>query len=149
MNLLELQGPQGWLRIFCVVVDKEKSPLASRGYQHLRYGVGDHGFSGEGDGFVAEDELRTFCRGLIELADGRDSDPQLAEDPAAGGLDLKLRREPDHARISIDGRITRKHYRTISESDGFYTWATQFGFWIPQDSLAEVRSVRWVERFTR
>jgi hypothetical protein len=69
MDILELSGPHGWIKIFCLVVDKTKSPIATKGYQHLRYAVGGHGFSGEGEGFVAEEQLRLFCNALIELVD--------------------------------------------------------------------------------
>lgn len=147
MDVLEFLGPHGWLRIGCVIVDKAKSPVAAQGYQHLHYAVGGHGFSGQGDGFVAEEHLRAFCKDLIDLADGGTAEPQLPDHPN-GGLSAQLRREPNEERISIEGRITRRQYRSLTEAGGLYTWATQFGFWVTSDSLTTVRNVRWVEYFT-
>ncbi len=40
----------------------------------------------------------------------------------------------------------RKVYLTLSEADGTYTWATEFGFWVPRDTLS-VRRVRWIENY--
>src|SRR5579859_378692 len=86
------------------------------------------GFSGEGDGFVAEEQLRLFCNALIELSDGHDAEPKLTEQQEGGGLTLSLRPEPEQGRISVEGRLARKVYRGITQTDGLYTWATQFGF---------------------
>jgi hypothetical protein len=36
--------------------------------------------------------------------------------------------------------------RILSEAEGTYTWATEFGFWVLRDTLS-VRSVRWVENY--
>lgn len=146
MDILELRGPHGWLRIFCLVVDKMKSPIAAEGYQHLRYQVGGYGFSGEGSGFVAEADLLIFCARLLELADGHDSEAQLSEQEA-GGLSLTLRPGLEQDEISIEGRIVQKHHRTVREQDGLYTWAAQFGFSVKRHFLSGARDVRWVSHF--
>ena len=147
MDTLELRGPHGWLQIYCVVIDAAKSPIAARGYQHLHYAVGGLGFSGEGDGFVAEDQLRTFCEALVALAKGEDVQSQLSNFEAeAGGLALTLRSGPNQDCISVEGRIVKKVYQTLSQADGTYTWATEFGFWVRRDTLS-VRTARWVEKY--
>ena len=147
MDTLELSGPQGWLKILCRVVDKAKSPMAAKGYQHLHYMVGGHGFSGEGDGFVAEEELRHFCKALIELIEGRYAEPRLISGEA-GGLALSLRRQSEHSHVSVEGSIVRKVYRDISDVDkGTYIWATHFGFPVMLNSLSKAREVRWVLEF--
>jgi hypothetical protein len=145
-DLLELQGPHGWLRIFCKVIDKARSPVASQGYQHLRYAVATPGFSGEGDGFVTEDELRIFCRGLVQLADGGDYEPKLMLS-ATGGLAVVLRCGPGQDQISIEGQIVSMRQRTANPLDGHYTSATQFGFWVFRHFLSRVAEVRWVKHF--
>lgn len=148
MDILEFRGPHGWLQIYCVVIDATKSPLAAQGYQHLRYAIGGHGFSGEGDGFVTEDQLRGFCEALIALAMGERVEPRLSESESeAGGLTVTLCAGSEPDRTSVEGRIVRKSYRTLSESDGLYTWVTQFGFWIHHYTLSGVRKVRWVEHY--
>ena len=39
-----------------------------------------------------------------------------------------------------------KVFQILSEAEGTYTWATEFGFWVLRDTLS-VRSVRWVENY--
>ena len=147
MDTLEFRGPHGWLQIHCVVIDVAKSPLAAKGYQHLRYAAGGHGFSGQGDGFAAEDELRAFCKALAALAQGEDVQPRLSNHgDEAGGLVLTLRNGPEQDRISVEGSIVTKVYKTLTKAGGTYTWASEFGFWMPRDTLT-VR-VRWVETYT-
>jgi hypothetical protein len=147
MDTLEIRGPHGWLQIYCVLIDAAKSPVAAKGYQHLRYAVGGLGFSGQGDGFVAEDQLRAFCKALVALAKGEDVQAQLSNYGAeAGGLALTLRNGPNQDRLSVDGRIVTKVYQTLSKTDGTYTWAAEFGFWVPRDALS-VGRVRWIENY--
>lgn len=65
----------------------------------------------------------------------------------AGGLVLTLRSGPNQDRISAEGSIVRKVYKTLSEADGTYTWTSEFGFWVPRGTLS-VRRVRWIENYT-
>jgi hypothetical protein len=144
-DILDLHGPHGWLQIFGVVVDQSK--LAVKGRQHLRYAAGGHGFYGSGDGFVADEELRAFCKGILSLADGASADPTL-EASEIVGLNLRLRPGPEIDRISIEGRIAQSVYRTLDEKDGLYAWGSQFGFWVTRDYLsAAIRKVTWVQHF--
>lgn len=147
MDTLEFRGPHGWLQIYCVVIDAAKSPVAAKGYQHLRYAVGGLGFSGQAGGFVAEDRLRAFCTSLLALATDERAKPQLCNYGAeAGGLELTLCSGPTQDSISVEGRIVTKAYRTLTQADGTYTWATEFGFWVPRHTLS-VRGVKWVESY--
>jgi hypothetical protein len=146
MDVLELKGPHGWLRIQCHVVSKEASPIAAKGLQHLHYAVGGQGFSGEADGFVAEDELRDFCKALVVLADGGHAEANIAG-YKEGGLSVRVQPDSDPGCLSIEGQIVRQSFRKMSEKDGIYTWATQFGFWVERDRLSGLRQVRWVLHF--
>ena len=93
MDVLELRGPHGWLQIFSILVDGSKSKLAAQGLQHLRYSAGGHGFSGAGDSFVSETDLRVFCASLAQLSDGADVEAHLAGHEV-GGLTLSLKPGP-------------------------------------------------------
>jgi hypothetical protein len=146
MDTLELKGPHGWLQIFCVVADKSKSPLAAQDIQHLRYAAGGHGFSGASDSFVAEADLRTFCKGLLDLADGGNAGTRLEGDKVRG-LDVQMRPGPERNQISIEGRIVQSNYRTLDEKDGLYTWDCQFGFWVERETLRLVHKVNWVRHY--
>ena len=146
MDILEFFGPHGWLRVFCVVVDKSKSPLAAQGIQHIRYDAGGHGFSGAGDSFVEEADLRVFCKGLLDLANGGTAETRL-QGHEVRGLDIQIQPAPELSRISVEGRIVQNNYRTLDEKDGLYMWSSQFGFWVKRESLAAVRSVKWVTHY--
>jgi hypothetical protein len=146
MDTLEFKGPHGWLQIFCVVVDKSKSPLAAQDIQHLRYAAGGHGFSGASDSFVAEADLRAFCKGLLDLADGGNAETRL-EGQQVRGLDVQMRPGPERNRISIEGRIVQSNYRTLDEKDGLYIWDCQFGFWVERETLRLVRKANWVRHY--
>ena len=148
MDILELHGPHGWLRIFCIVVDKSKSELAAKNIQHLRYAAGGHGFSGAGDSFVEEASLRAFCAGLLDLADGGNAETRL-QGHEVRGLDVRILPGPELNRISVEGRIVQSSYRTLDEKDGMYTWSSQFGFWVEREALAAVRQVNWVTHYCR
>jgi len=54
--------------------------------------------------------------------------------------------DPIRDRISVEGHIVTKVFQILSEAEGTYTWATEFGFWVLRDTLS-VRSVRWVENY--
>jgi hypothetical protein len=148
VDILEFHGPHGWLRIFCVVVDKSKSPIAAREVQHIRYQAGGHGFSGASDSFVEEADLRVFCKGLLDLADGGTAETRL-QGHEVRGLDMRMLPAPAPSRISVEGRIVQSNYRTLDEKDGMYTWGCQFGFWVEREALAAVRKVNWVNHYGR
>jgi hypothetical protein len=148
VDTLEFHGPHGWLGIFCVVVDTSKSPLAARGVQHIRYQAGGQGFSGAGDSLVEETDLRVFCKGLLDLADGGTAATRL-QGHEVRGLDIQIRQAPELGRISVEGRIVQSNYRTLDEKDGMYTWGSQFGFWVEREALSAVRNVKWVNHYGR
>lgn len=147
VDTLEFHGPHGSLQIFSILVDGSQSKPAAQGFQHLRYSVGGHGFSGAADSFVSEAELRVFCASLIELATGADVEARLAGHDVRG-FTLCLKPGPEADRVSVEGRIVSNAYRTLKEEDGLYIWATQFGFWVERHTLASARRVRWVRHYT-
>jgi hypothetical protein len=63
-----------------------------------------------------------------------------------GSLTLSLHREAEQDRISVEGRVVKKTYRGMTEADGLYTWATDFGFWVRPHTFS-ARKVRWVHHF--
>ena len=147
MDILEFHGPHGWLRIFCRIVEKAQSPLAAQDIQHVRYAAGGHGFSGSGDSFVSEADLRAFCKGLVDLADGGNAETRL-EGHEVRGLNVRVLPGPEQNRISIEGRIVENSFRTLNEKDGTYIWSHEFGFWVGREALAAIRKVNWVRHYS-
>src|SRR5262245_18620785 len=123
-----------------MLVDGSKSKLAAQGLQHLRYSAGGHGFSGTGDSFVSETDLRVFCASLAQLSDGAAVEAHLAGHEV-GGLTLSLSPGPEADRISVEGRIVSNAYRTLKEEDGLYRWSMEFGFWVERHTLASAHGV--------
>lgn len=143
-NTLAFRSPHGWLEVFCIIVPPKSVPVPGR--QHLRYAVGGHGFSGAGDGFVQEAELRTFCTDLVSLLDGGGGSAQLRASPT-GGLSLDIATGPEAESLSVVGSIAVSHYRTLKEADGLYLWRTDFGFALRRDSVPNPRRVKWIATY--
>jgi hypothetical protein len=142
-DVLTLHSPHGWLRVFCRMVAPDKVRVP--GVQHLRYAVGGHGFSGAGDGFVNDDDLRIFCVDLLALVEGQqERTARLRADPSRGGLTVEIGPGPDPDTLAVAGNIAVVHFRTLTEADGLYQWRTEFGFSIRRDALPNLRGVNWV-----
>jgi|SRR5665213_2204307 len=141
-NALEFHSPHGSLRISCSLVNPGK--IRVPGVQHLRYSVQGHGFSGAGDGFVDERDLRRFCVDLRALLEGQSRPARLQAHPTRGGLSLEVRPGPDADNLAVVGYIAVAHFRALTEADGLYQWRTEFGFSIRRDALPSLGKVKWV-----
>jgi hypothetical protein len=144
-DALEFRSPHGSLRILCSLVSPGKVQV--RGVQHLRYSVEGKGFSGTGDGFVDERDLRRFCVDLRALLEGQSRSARLQAHPTRGGLSLEVRPGPDADSLAVVGYIAVAHFRALTEADGLYQWRTEFGFSIRQDGLPNLADIKWVSDY--
>ena len=115
--------------------------------QHLRYSVQGNGFSGAGESFVDERDLRRFCVDLRALLNGHSQLARLQAHPTRGGLSLDVRSGPDADNLAVVGYIAVAHFRALTEADGLYQWRTEFGFSIRRDGLPELDNVKWVSGY--
>jgi hypothetical protein len=141
-DALEFRAAHGTLRIHCSVVNPSKARVP--GVQHLRYSVQGNGFSGAGESFVDERDLRRFCVDLRALLAGQTQPARLQAHPTRGGLSLEVRPGPDVDNLAVVGYIAVAHFRALTEADGLYQWRTEFGFSIRRDGLPDLGSVKWV-----
>jgi hypothetical protein len=144
-DVLEFHSPHGSLRIHCSLVSPAKVRVS--GVQHLRYSVQGSGFSGAGDGFVDERDLRAFCVDFLALLKGEPRTPRLLAHPTRGGLALEIRPGPDAASLVVVGYIATAHFRALTEADGLYQWRTEFGFSVRRDAVSSMAKVKWVSAF--
>jgi hypothetical protein len=144
-DALEFSSPHGSLRILCSLVNPGKIRVS--GVQHLRYSVQGNGFSGAGDGFVDERDLRRFCVDLLALLKGQIRSARLQAHPTRGGLSLEIRPGPDADNLAVVGYIAVAHFRALTEADGLYQWRTEFGFSIRRDAMPNVDDVKWVSAY--
>jgi hypothetical protein len=144
-HVLALHSPHGSLQIFCRIVSPEKVIVPGR--QHLRYLVEGHGFSGSGDGFWSEPDLRKFCLDLLSVKESHDGSAQLHADPERGGLTVEIGPGPDADTLAVVGNVAVVRFRTMTESDGFYLWRTDFGFSIRRDALPHFHKVAWISHY--
>jgi hypothetical protein len=141
-DALEFNSPHGSLRISCSLVNPGKVRLS--GVQHLRFFVQGKGFSGAGEGFVDERDLRKFCADLVALFEGQSRSARLQAHPTRGGLSLEVRPGADADNLAVVGYIAMAHFRALTEADGLYQWRTEFGFSIRRDALPNLDGIRWV-----
>jgi hypothetical protein len=144
-DALEFLSQHGSLRIVCSLVNPGKVRVA--GVQHLRYSVQGNGFSGAGDGFVDERDLRKFCVDLLAVLEGQSRSARLQAHPTRGGLSLEVRPGPDVDNLAVVGYIAMAHFRALTEADGLYQWRTEFGFSIRRDGLPNLGNVKWVSAY--
>jgi len=144
-DVLEFRSSHGSLRISCSVVNPSKGRVP--GMQHLRYSVQGNGFSGAGESFVDERDLRRFCVDLRALLNGHSQSARLQAHPTRGGLSLEVRSGPDADNLAVVGYIAVAHFRALTEADGLYQWRTEFGFSIRRDGLPELDNVKWVSGY--
>jgi hypothetical protein len=144
-DVLEFRSAHGSLRIFCSVVNPGKAQV--RGVHHLRYSVQGNGFSGAGDSFVDERDVRRFCMDLRALLEGQSQPARLQAHPTRGGLSLEVRPGPDADNLAVVGYIAVAHFRALTEADGLYQWRTEFGFSIRRDGLHNLGNVKWVSAY--
>jgi hypothetical protein len=144
-DVLELDSPHGSLRISCSVVNPSGARVA--GVQHLRYSVQGNGFSGAGDGFVDERDVRRFCVDFLALLKGESRSARLQAHPTRGGLSLEIRPGPDADNLAVVGYIAMAHFRALTEADGLYQWRTEFGFSIRRGGLDHLANVKWVAAY--
>jgi len=144
-DVLEFRSPHGSLRILCSVVNPGKAQV--RGVHHLRYSVQGNGFSGAGDSFVDERDIRKFCVDLRALLEGQSLSARLQAHPTRGGLSLEVRPGPDADNLAVVGYIAVAHFRALTAADGLYQWRTEFGFSIRRDGLPRLGEVKWVSAY--
>ncbi|HEY6618487.1 MAG TPA: hypothetical protein VIY68_02975 [Steroidobacteraceae bacterium] len=113
----------------------------------MRYSVQGNGFSGAGDSFVDERDLRRFCVDLRALLEGQSRSARLQAHPTRGGLSLEVRPGPDADNLAVVGYIAMAHFRALTEADGLYQWRTEFGFSIRRDGLPDLGHVKWVSDY--
>jgi hypothetical protein len=141
-DTLEFRSPHGSLQVTCSAVNPGKVRLP--GVQHLRYSVQGNGFSGAGEGFVDERDLRRFCVDLRALLEGQSRPARLQAHPTRGGLSLEVRPGADADDLAVVGYIAVAHFRALTAADGLYQWRTEFGFSIRRDGLPNLANVKWV-----
>jgi hypothetical protein len=144
-DALEFRSAHGSLQISCSAVNPGKVRVP--GVQHLRYSVEGNGFSGAGDGFVDERDLRRFCVDLRALVEGQSRSARLQAHPTRGGLSLEVRPEPAVESLAVVGYIALAHFRALTEADGLYQWRIEFGFSMRREALSNLSDVKWVSAY--
>jgi hypothetical protein len=110
----------------------------------LRYSVQGNGFSGAGDSFIDERDLRRFCVDLRALLEGQNRPARLQAHPTRGGLSLEVRPGSDADNLAVVGYIAVAHFRALTDADGLHQWRTEFGFSVRRDGLPDLGNVKWV-----